>query len=69
LVALLIGLLVGLDATALGVAVLVCAVPTSTTSYILARLLGGDAELMTGLVTTTTVLAILTMPLVLALAR
>jgi hypothetical protein len=69
LLALLIGLLVGLDATALGVAVLVCAVPTSTTSYILARLLGGDAELMTGLVTTTTVLAILTMPLVLALAR
>jgi predicted permease len=69
LLALLIGLIVGLDPTALGVAVLVCAVPTSTTSYILARLLGGDAELMTGLVTATTILAMLTMPLVLALVR
>lgn len=69
LLALAIGLAVGLDSTALGVAVLVCAVPTSTTSYILARLLGGDAELMTGLITTTTILAMLTMPLVLALVR
>ncbi len=69
LLALLIGLAIGLDPTALGVAVLVCAVPTSTTSYILARLLGGDAELMTGLVTTTTILAMATMPLVLALVR
>ncbi len=67
LAALGIGLAAGLDATALGVAVLVCAVPTSTTSYILARLLGGDVELMTSLVTTTTILAIVTMPLVLAL--
>jgi predicted permease len=69
LLALGIGIAAGLDADALGVAVLSCAVPTSTTSYILARLLGGDAELMTSLVTTTTILAIVTMPLVLALAR
>lgn len=69
LLALLVGRLVGLDAMALGVAVLVCAVPTSTTSYILARLLGGDAELMTGLITTTTILAMVTMPLVLGLVR
>ncbi|HMR30939.1 MAG TPA: AEC family transporter [Geminicoccaceae bacterium] len=69
LLALAIGLAAGLDRTALGVAVLVCAVPTSTTSYILARLLGGDAELMTGLITTTTIMAVLTMPLVLAMVR
>jgi predicted permease len=67
LLALLLGRLVGLEATALGVAVLACAVPTATSAYILARLLGGDAELMAGLITATTLAALVTLPLMLTL--
>jgi predicted permease len=63
-----LALLMGLGGTALGVIALACAVPTATSSYILARLLGGDAALMAALVTTTTAGALLTLPLVLALA-
>ena len=62
-------LALGLAGPALLVAVLACALPTATSSYILARLLGGDAELMAALVTTTTLGALLTMPLALAVAR
>ncbi|WP_432696897.1 AEC family transporter [Marinobacterium sp. YM272] len=40
-------------------------VPTATTAYILARQLGGDAELMANIITTQTLLSLLTMPLVL----
>jgi malonate transporter len=69
LLAIGIGTLMGLDPTVLGVAALACGVPTATSSYILARLLGGDAELMAGLITATTLGAMLTLPLVLALAR
>lgn len=56
----------GLTGTAVEVVALACAVPTATSSYILARLLGGDAELMAALVTTTTLLALLTLPLIMA---
>ena len=64
-----LALLLGLGGAALEVVALACAVPTATSSYILARLLGGDAELMAALVTTTTVAALLTLPLVLAMTR
>jgi predicted permease len=69
LVGVSLALLLGLGGTALQVVALACAVPTATSSYILARLLGGDAALMAALVTTTTVAALATLPLVLALAR
>lgn len=59
----------GLTGTAIEVVALACAVPTATSSYILARLLGGDAELMAALVTTTTLLALLTLPVVMAVTR
>lgn len=62
-----LGLLFGLGAMPLAVTALACAVPTATASYILARLLGGDAELMAALVTVTTAAALLTLPLVLGL--
>lgn len=46
--------------------VLICsAVPGATSSYILARQLGGDVELMATLITGGTVLAVVTMPLLL----
>jgi predicted permease len=60
-----LALALGLEAAPLAVVVLACAVPTATSSYILARLLGGDAELMAALVTVTTVASLLTLPLVL----
>ena len=63
-----LALLVGLRGAPVEIVALAGAVPTATSSYILARLLGGDAELMAALVTTTTVAALLTLPLVLAAA-
>jgi malonate transporter len=68
LLGLALGWLAGLDGAALGMVALVCGVPTATSSYILARLLGGDAELMAGLITATTLMALVTLPLILALA-
>ncbi len=63
-----LALLVGLTGAPVEVVALACAVPTATSSYILARLLGGDAELMAALVTATTLAALVTLPLVMRLA-
>jgi hypothetical protein len=49
------------------VAVLFSSLPTAVSAFILARQLGGDTTLMASIVTVHTVLAALTMPLVLAL--
>jgi len=49
------------------VLVLWAALPISSSAYALARQLGGDAALMATAITTTTVLAAITLPLVLAL--
>jgi malonate transporter and related proteins len=56
------GLLAGLPALPLAVAIGVAATPTAAASYMLAREMGGDAPLMAALVSLTTVLAGLTMP-------
>ena len=63
-----LALAAGLKGAPIEVAALACAVPTATSSYILARLLGGDAELMAALVTATTLAALVTLPLVLGVA-
>jgi malonate transporter and related proteins len=68
LLALGLGLLLGVEGVALAVLVLVSGVPTSSSSYILARLMGGDAELMAAIVTAQTALALVTLPAVLLLA-
>ncbi|REC95192.1 AEC family transporter [Kushneria indalinina] len=60
--------LVGLHGVELNVALLFAALPTATSAYILARQLGGDAELMAAIITGQTLLAMLAMPLVLQLA-
>ncbi|MDZ7760708.1 MAG: AEC family transporter [Desulfovermiculus sp.] len=49
------------------VAVLFASLPTAVSAFILARQLGGDTTLMASIVTVHTVLAVATMPLVLAL--
>jgi hypothetical protein len=60
-------LLLGLDP--LSTAVLVCAgaTPGAAASYVLARQLGGDAELVAGHVTATVLLSVITLPLWLAI--
>lgn len=52
-----------LDPITRDVALLFTAVPTATASYILARQLGGDSELMAALITGQTLIAMLTLPL------
>lgn len=59
--------LLGVEGVTAATAVLFTAAPVSASSYVLARQLGGDAPLMAGLITITTILAAITMPLVLAL--
>lgn len=59
--------LFGVEGVTAGAAILFAAAPISVSSYVLARQLGGDAPLMAGLITVTTLGAALTMPLALAL--
>lgn len=55
-------LIYGVTGPARAVAVVAGAVPTATSAYILARQLGGDATLMANIVTATTILAFISMP-------
>ena len=57
-------LLLGLTGTPFAIAVICASVPTATSSYILARQLGGDAPLAANLIAMQTVLSMLTMPLI-----
>lgn len=57
------GLLLGLTGTPLIVVLICAATPTATSSYILARELGGDAPLAANLIAVETVIAMITMPL------
>jgi len=59
--------LLGVEGLTAAAAILFNAVPISASSYVLARELGGDAPLLAGLITLTTIAALLTMPLLLAL--
>jgi predicted permease len=61
--------LLGLGVTGFGrtVALLAATVPTSSAAYILARQLGGNAPLMAEIITLQTLVAMATMPIILAL--
>jgi malonate transporter len=59
--------LFGVEGVTAGAAILFTAVPISASAYVLARQLGGDAPLMAGLITLTTLAAFITMPLTVAL--
>ena len=59
----------GADPMTLSVGVLFTALPVATSSFILARQLGGDAALMVNLCAVQTLLAMVTLPLVLVLLR
>jgi len=58
-----LALALGLDPVSRDVALLFAALPTATSAYILARQLGGDAEMMAALITAQTLLAMATLPL------
>jgi predicted permease len=57
----------GVSGLAAFIAVLFNALPAAPSAYILARQLGGDAGLMAGILTAQIALAVVTLPLVLAL--
>ncbi len=57
----------GVEGITRDIAILCASVPGATSAYILARQLGGDAQMMAGMITATTVTALFTMPLILAL--
>jgi predicted permease len=59
--------ILGLDGLSTAVAVLFMAMPTAATSYVMARAMGGDAPLMAAITSSEHALAIITLPLWLAL--
>ena len=59
-----LALMMGLSETARQACIIFASVPTATSAYILARQLGGDAQLMASIITVQTLVAMLTMPLV-----
>lgn len=67
LIAFALARLFGLSEPAALVLLIFASVPTATAAYILARQLGGDAELMANIITTQTLISLLSMPLVLML--
>lgn len=59
--------LFGLEGLIVKVVILLAALPTASSAYILARQLGGDASLMAGIISGQTLLAMFTMPVMLSL--
>ena len=57
----------GADGLTAAIAVMFNALPTATSTYILARQMGGDAPLMAAMITLQTAVALVTLPLVLVL--
>lgn len=55
----------GIEGLTAVVATLYMSVPASASSYVLARQMGGDARLMAGIITASTIAAAITMPMVL----
>ncbi|MGE0565765.1 MAG: AEC family transporter [Pseudolabrys sp.] len=62
-----LAMIFGLSGTALAVVGVCSSVPTASNAYVLARQMGGHAGLMSEILTLQTVLAVITMPIVLAL--
>jgi predicted permease len=58
----------GISGSSLVIVAVCAAVPTSSSAYVMARQMGGDAPLLAHIITLQTILAALTMPVVIALA-
>jgi malonate transporter and related proteins len=67
ILALSIGKVLGLTGINLAVTMICSSVPTAAASYILARQNGGDATLMASIITSQTIIAAITMPVILLL--
>lgn len=67
-VAIGVAIALGVSGVALAVIAIAAATPTATNGYVLARQLGGDAPFMANLIATQTLLAVITMPLVMWLS-
>ena len=61
--------IIGLDGLARTVAIIAGAVPTAASSYVMARKMGGDAELMSSIVTFQVIVAFFTLPLFIHIAE
>jgi predicted permease len=59
----------GLSGPSLVIVAVASAVPTSSSAYVLARQMGGDAPLLAQIITLQTMLAAITMPIVISLVR
>lgn len=66
-IAVALALLFGLSGTSLAVVTACSAVPTSSSAYVLARQMNGDAPLLAQIITLQTILAAVTMPIAIAL--
>jgi predicted permease len=64
-----IGGLLGLAAPALTIAIICVSAPVATSAYILARQLGGDSRLMANIISLTTLVSLVTLPLALLLVQ
>lgn len=62
-----LAMMLGMSGLMVQVAILLAALPTATSSYILARQLGGDAPLMAAIISGQTLLAMITLPLLLGM--
>ena len=60
--------LIGVDALPTAVAVGIASTPTAAAAYTFAREMGGDARLMAAIITATTILSFITMPIAITLA-
>ncbi|OAF19946.1 AEC family transporter [Bradyrhizobium neotropicale] len=67
ILALPLALWFGLSGDSLAIVAICAAVPTSSSAYVLARQMGGDAPLLAQIVTLQTILAAVTMPITIAL--
>jgi malonate transporter len=63
-----LGAALGVDGISLEVIACCASVPSTSSAYVLARQMGGDAALMAEIITVQTMLAIVTMPVAIALA-
>ncbi len=62
-----LGLWFGLSGSSLAIVAICSAVPTSSSAYVLARQMGGDAPLLAQIITLQTIFAAITMPIAIAL--
>jgi malonate transporter len=69
LIIILVSWLVGLEGLPRTIAIIAGAVPTASTAYVMARKMGGDAELMANIVTFQVIAAAVTLPLFIYIAE